>query len=69
MMFWEASSLITKLGIVLCVVCSATVGSDHNQKIWAVQCTQDGCGHVYGVNGSDFHERRCPKCQSGAPGI
>jgi len=25
MMFWEASPFITKLGIVLCVVCSATV--------------------------------------------
>jgi hypothetical protein len=44
-------------------------GTDHNQKIWAVQCTHDGCGHVYGVNGSDFHERKCPKCQGGKPGI
>ena len=42
-------------------------GTDHNQKIWALQCAQ--CGHVYGANGSDFFERKCPKCQGGAPGI
>jgi hypothetical protein len=44
-------------------------GTDHNQKIWAVQCTQPGCGHVYGANGSDFHLRKCPKCQHGKPGL
>ena len=22
-------------------------GTDHNQKIWAVQCAKEGCGHVY----------------------
>ncbi len=40
---------------------TAFEGTDHNQKIWAVQCTKDRCGHVYGVNGTDFHERKCPK--------
>ena len=24
---------------------------------------------VYGANGSDFHLRRCPKCDGGAKGI
>lgn len=42
-------------------------GTDHNQKIWALQCSS--CSHVYGANGSDFHERKCPKCQGGAAGI
>ena len=37
-------------------------GTDYNEKIWAVQCTRDGCWHVYRMNGSDFHERKCPKC-------
>ena len=41
--------------------------TDHNQKIWAVQCTL--YGHVYGVNGTDFHERKRPNCQGGKPGI
>ena len=44
-------------------------GTDHQQYIWALQCERDECGHVYGANGSDFHLRRCPKCNGGAPGI
>ena len=44
-------------------------GTDHNQFVWALQCERDDCGHVYGANGSDFHLRRCPKCDGGAPGI
>jgi Zn finger protein HypA/HybF involved in hydrogenase expression len=44
-------------------------GTDYNQKIWAVQCQKERCGHVYGVNGSDFHLRKCPKCDGGKPGI
>ncbi|HEY1745228.1 MAG TPA: hypothetical protein VGG11_00465 [Xanthobacteraceae bacterium] len=48
---------------------TAFAGNDHNQRIWAVQCERAGCGHVYGVNGSDFHERRCPKCDNGKPGL
>jgi hypothetical protein len=33
--------------------------------------TSDGviCGHRYGANGSDFHIRKCPNCQGGAPGL
>ena len=27
------------------------------------------CGHVYGANGPDVHERLCPNCQDGADGI
>ena len=44
-------------------------GTDHLQYIWALQCERDDCGHVYGANGSDFHLRRCPKCENGAQGI
>lgn len=44
-------------------------GTDHLQYIWALQCERDTCGHVYGANGSDFHLRRCPKCDGGAKGI
>jgi predicted Zn-ribbon and HTH transcriptional regulator len=46
---------------------TAHAGTDHNARIWAAQCSD--CGHVYGVNGSDFHDRKCPKCQGGKPGI
>jgi hypothetical protein len=48
---------------------TAFPGTDHGQYIWAVQCERDGCGHVYGVNGSDFFERKCPECQDGEAGI
>ncbi|SDA48182.1 hypothetical protein [Sinorhizobium sp. NFACC03] len=46
-------------------------GNDHNQRIWVVQCQADieNCGHVYGVNGSDFFQRKCPACQGGLPGL
>ena len=29
----------------------------------------DDCGHIYGVNGSDFSGRKCPKCDGGAKGM
>ena len=44
-------------------------GTDHLQRIYVLLCTQPGCGHEYGANGSDIHGRRCPACQGGAPGL
>jgi Holliday junction resolvase len=47
-------------------------GTDHNRKIWILCCAnpqKPECAHVYGANGSDFHQRKCPKCQDGAPGL
>lgn len=42
-------------------------GTDHLQKSYKVECTY--CGFVYGANGTDLHERKCPECQGGAAGI
>jgi hypothetical protein len=48
-------------------------GTDYNQYIYILRCKH--CGTVYGVNGSDIWERRCPKAKSvcraggGRPGI
>ncbi len=42
-------------------------GTDHNQFVYGLRCKY--CGHVYGANGSDIHERKCPACQGGRPGI
>lgn len=42
-------------------------GTDHCQYVHILNCTI--CGYVYGANGSDIHERRCPSCQGGKPGI
>lgn len=49
-------------------------GTDHNQYVWVLVCARrpehEGlCGHRYGANGSDFHHRKCPKCQGGMPGL
>ena len=42
-------------------------GTDQKQYAYKTECTI--CGYVYGTNGSDMHERLCPECQKGAPGI
>jgi hypothetical protein len=50
--------------------CDGTLGvdgTDHMQSAYRMECLI--CGFVYGANGSDIHERKCPKCQSGAEGI
>jgi len=44
-------------------------GTDHLQKVYVLLCTQPGCGHEYGANGSDIHARLCPVCQGGAEGL
>jgi hypothetical protein len=49
-------------------------GTDHLQYVWVLVCARrseagDLCGHRYGANGSDFHQRKCPSCQGGAPGL
>jgi hypothetical protein len=42
-------------------------GTDHGQKVYALRCQK--CGFTYGANGSDIHQRLCPDCQGGKPGL
>jgi tRNA(Ile2) C34 agmatinyltransferase TiaS len=43
-------------------------GSDHLQYVYELECNR--CGHHYGANGSDIHDRKCPKCdRSAQPGL
>jgi len=42
-------------------------GTDHRQYVYQLGCSH--CGNVYGANGSDIHDRNCPKCQGGEPGL
>jgi len=42
-------------------------GNDHLQYAYKIECLH--CGFVYGGNGTDMFERRCPSCQGGAEGI
>jgi hypothetical protein len=42
-------------------------GTDHLQSIYVLHCGD--CGNEYGSNGSDNHQRKCPACQGGMPGL
>ena len=44
-------------------------GTDHMQLSYRMECQMPGCGHVYGANGTDVFQRKCPQCQGGAPGL
>jgi len=49
-------------------------GTDHGQSVYAMRCerrtaTGTKCGNVYGANGSDIWQRKCPVCQGGRPGL
>lgn len=47
--------------------CTDKDGTDYLQKIYEMQC--QCCKHLYGANGSDIGQRKCPKCQGGKPGL
>jgi hypothetical protein len=42
-------------------------GTDHGQSIYVLRCER--CSNEYGANGSDIFQRKCPRCQNGAPGL
>jgi hypothetical protein len=48
-------------------------GNLKNAHLWIVRCMKikngERCDHIYGANGEDFWERRCPRCDNGAKGI
>lgn len=37
------------------------------QSIYVLRCTR--CGHEYGEAGIRAHQRKCPKCDNGKPGL
>lgn len=44
-------------------------GNDHCQASYKLECLEFGCGAVYGANGTDVFQRKCPQCQGGKRGI
>ncbi|MGI9310332.1 MAG: hypothetical protein ACR2P7_02230 [bacterium] len=42
-------------------------GTDHKAKSYAMFCLH--CGQLYGANGTDVFQRKCPGCQGGKSGI
>lgn len=48
---------------------TARPGNGSNQYVYLMECRN--CGHLYGANGADIHERKCPvpECGNGAAGL
>jgi hypothetical protein len=64
----------TKVGYVnrndqLCTGTRGVAGTDHGQFAYRMACMRASCGNVYGANGTDVFQRKCPRCQGGAPGL
>jgi len=70
--FRNGTTLTTQIGFVNanrqeCRGTRGVSGNDHGQVSYQLACGD--CGHVYGANGTDVFQRRCPNCQGGQPGI
>ena len=39
------------------------------QSVYVLQCQRPGCRHEYGEEGIRVHQRKCPRCDNGAPGL
>ena len=44
-------------------------GTDYGQLAYRMECLIANCGHIYGANGTDVFQRKCPRCQNGTSGI
>ncbi len=42
-------------------------GTDYNARVWVLKCRH--CLNIYGSNGTDAWQRKCPHCQNGKPGL
>lgn len=49
------------------VKATGLAGNDHLQYVYVLKCGR--CSHQYGAKGSDIFQRKCPRCQGGAPGL
>ena len=73
-MFQSGAGTTTQIGYVnrnnqRCEGHRGVVGTDHGATAYRMVCQQSRCGHVYGANGTDVFQRKCPQCQGGKPGI
>jgi hypothetical protein len=73
-MFEDGTKDSTKIGYVnrnqqKCCGHRHVPGTDHGAISYKMQCLEPGCGKEYGSNGTDVFQRKCPRCQSGKPGI
>ena len=73
-MFQSGSGTTTQIGYVnrnkqRCEGTRGVAGTDHGALAYKMVCLNGVCKHVYGSNGTQVFERKCPKCQNGLPGI
>ena len=75
MLFFESGGTeSTQIGYVnknkqLCTGHRNVRGTDFGQMAYRLICLAAHCGHIYGANGTDIFQRKCPACQGGASGI
>lgn len=72
--FSDGGTETTRVGYVnrnnqRCAGHRGMAGTDHGQRSYRMECLEAKCGQVYGANGTDVFQRKCPRCQGGAPGI
>lgn len=72
--FVSGNTDTTKIGFVnrnnqRCDGHRKVAGTDHRQFAYRMECLEPNCGYVYGANGTDVFQRKCPKCQKGKDGI
>jgi predicted Zn-ribbon and HTH transcriptional regulator len=44
-------------------------GGMDGQSVYVLQCQRPGCGFEYGEEGIRVHQRKCPRCDGGLPGL
>ncbi len=72
--FTSGTTETTKVGYVnrnnqRCSGHRGVSGTDHSQLAYRMECLETGCGLIYGANGTDVFQKKCPRCQRGADGI
>jgi hypothetical protein len=73
-LFTNGSSETTAIGYInrnnqMCTGHRGKPGTDHGQLAYRMLCMHAICGAMYGANGTDVFQRKCPNCQDGAPGL
>lgn len=73
-LFRSGSSETTTIGYInrnqqMCAGHRGMPGTDHGQVSYRILCMHTACGALYGANGTDIFQRKCPDCQGGATGL
>ena len=72
--YFKGNTETTQIGYVnrnnqRCTGHRGVSGTDHGQYAYRLECLNLNCGCIYGANGTDVFQRKCPRCGGGRPGI